>query len=68
MLATSRNVLFPGHNHLLNTSTNDPSFVGAQAIIKVPGYEYWWLSGGYDLEIRHFYMWLACKDSGFFAQ
>ena len=26
MLATSKNVLFPGHNHLLTTSTKDPSF------------------------------------------
>ena len=24
-LATSKNVLFPGHNHLLNTGTDDPS-------------------------------------------
>ena len=24
MLATYRNVLFPGHNHLLTTSTGDP--------------------------------------------
>ena len=25
MLATSKNVLFPGHNHLLTASGNDPS-------------------------------------------
>ena len=25
MLATSKNVLFPGHNHLLTTSTDDPT-------------------------------------------
>ena len=25
MLATSKNVIFPGHNHLLTTSTDDPS-------------------------------------------
>ena len=25
MLATSKNVLFPGHNHLLTTGANDPS-------------------------------------------
>ena len=25
MLATSRNILFPGHNHLLTTGTDDPS-------------------------------------------
>ena len=27
MLATSQNVLFPGHNHLLTTGTNDPSLL-----------------------------------------
>ena len=25
MLATSKNVLFPGHNHLLTTGANDPT-------------------------------------------
>ena len=25
MLATSKNVLFPGHNHLLITGTHDPT-------------------------------------------
>ena len=25
MLATSKNVLFPGHNHLLTTGADDPS-------------------------------------------
>ena len=25
MLAISKNVLFPGHNHLLTTGTDDPS-------------------------------------------
>ena len=25
MLATSKNVLFPGHSHLLTTGTDDPS-------------------------------------------
>ena len=34
MLATSNNVLFPGHNQLLATFTNDPSLAGARAIIK----------------------------------
>ena len=54
MLATSKNVLFPGHNHLLTTGTDDPSLVGARAIIKVSGHQYWWLADGYDLEIGHF--------------
>ena len=58
MLAISKNVLFPGHNHLL-TSTDDLSFAGAQAIIKVSRHQYRWLAGGYYLEIGHFQKWLA---------
>ena len=46
MPATSKNVLFPGPNHLLTTSADDPSFAGAQAIIKVSGHQHWWLAGG----------------------
>ena len=48
MLATSKIVLFPCHNHLLITSTDSS---GAQAIIKVPGQQ--WLTGSYNLEILH---------------
>ena len=33
MLATAKNVLFPGHNHLLTTGADDPSLTGARAII-----------------------------------
>ena len=54
MLATSKNVLFPGHNHLLATGTDDPSLAGALVIIKVSGHQYRWLAGGYDLEIGRF--------------
>ena len=54
MLATSKNVLFPGHNPLLTTGADDPSLAGTQAIIKVSGHQHWWLAGGYDLEIGHF--------------
>ena len=46
LLATSKNVLFSGHNHLLTTSTDDPSFACARAIIKVWGHQYRWLAGG----------------------
>ena len=53
MLATSKNVLFPGHNHLLTIGTDYPT-LGARAIIKVKGHHHWWLAGGYDLEIDHF--------------
>ena len=59
MLTTSNNVLFPGHNHLLASGTDDSSPAGAQAIIKVSGHQYWWLESRYDLEIGHFQKWLA---------
>ena len=61
----------PDHNHLLTASTDDPTLDGAQAIIKVSGHQYQWLTGGYDLQIGHFrsdqhggYL----VDSGCFAQ
>ena len=53
MLAISKDVLFSGHNYLLITSTDDPSlYVSPEH--KVSGHHYWWLAGGYDLEIGHF--------------
>ena len=61
MLATSKNVLFPGHIHLLTTDTEDPSLAGAQAIIKVSGHQYRWLAGGYNLDIGHFQKWLTWR-------
>ena len=55
MLVTSKNVLFPGHNHLLTTGTDDPSLAGARAINKVSGHhQYQWLASAFDLEIWHF--------------
>ena len=39
MLATSKNVLIPGHSHLLTTGTDDTSVAGAPAIIKALGLE-----------------------------
>ena len=53
MLSTSKNALFPGHNHLLITSADDLT-QGAWAIIKVLGHQHRWLAGGSDLEIGHF--------------
>ena len=53
MLATSDDVLFNGHNHLLTTGTDDPSLDGAWVIIKMLGHQDWWLAGGCDLKIRH---------------
>ena len=50
MLATSKNVLLPGPNHLLTTNTDDLTLIIARAlakvIIKVPGHQYQWLAGG----------------------
>ena len=40
MLATSKNAVFPGQNHLLTTSTDDASLAGTQAIIKVKGHQH----------------------------
>ena len=54
MLATSKNVLYPGYNHWLITNTDDRSLAGTWAIIKGLGHQYQWLAGGYDLEIGHF--------------
>ena len=54
MLSTSENVLFPGHNCLLTTGTDDPSLASAQVTIKVSGSQHRWLAGGHDLDIKHF--------------
>ena len=56
MLGISKNVLYPGHNHLLTTSTDDPRW---RSDDKVSVLQYQWLPGGYDLEIEHFSKWLA---------
>ena len=54
MPATSNNVIFPGHNHLLTTGHQPDTL-----IIKVKDHQYRWLADGYDLEIGHFQKWLA---------
>ena len=70
MLATSKNVLLPGHNHLLTTGADDPALsllpdCQQRAMIKVKGHQYQWLAGGYDLEVGHFQRWLAwCLAGG----
>ena len=46
MLATSKNVLFPGHNHLLTTGIDKPLLAGTWAIMKVSGHQHWMLAGG----------------------
>ena len=65
MLATSKNVLFPHHNHLLTTGSDDPSLAGTRAMIKVSGHQYRWLAGGYDLEMDIFRSGLHGGHSGF---
>ena len=42
MIATSKNVVFPGHQYLLTISTDEPSLAAAWTIIKVSGYQYQW--------------------------
>ena len=58
MRATSKNVPFPGHNRLqppvLITEHLIITLADARAIIKLSGHQYWWLAGGYDLEIGQF--------------
>ena len=55
MLATSKNVLFPGHNYLLTTGIDDRHFDYHQiAREPVKGHQYQWLVGGHDLEIGQF--------------
>ena len=55
----AKNVLIPNHNHLLTTSTIDPSLAGTWAIIKELGHQNPRLAGGYDLDTGTFLKWLA---------
>ena len=52
--ATSKNVLFPGHNILLTTGADDPILWLSAKSQQMKDHQYQWLAGGYDLEIRHF--------------
>ena len=62
MLATSKNVLFPGQVIITCTDNHRHWWPGtliialapAKVIIKVKGHQYWWLACGYHLEIGHF--------------
>ena len=54
MLATSKIVLFPGHNRLLTTGTDDLTLYLSSESQRVKGHQYRWLAGGYGLEIGHF--------------
>ena len=51
MLATSKNVLLAGHNHLLTTITDDPSLVFLLRNNQSVSHQHWWLAGSYDLKI-----------------
>ena len=49
MLSTSKNVLFPGHNHLLTTRADDLTLLiisraPAWVVIKVKSHQHWWTS------------------------
>ena len=46
MLATSKNVLFPGPNHLLTTGADDPTLCLLPEHQRVKGHQYQWLAGG----------------------
>ena len=50
MLATSKNVLFPGHSHLLTTVLRTIHFKYHPRTIKLSGHQHQWLAGSYDLE------------------
>ena len=54
MLATSKNVLFPGYNHLPTTGDDDSTLLLLPDRQQVKGHQYRWLAGGYDLEIGRF--------------
>ena len=59
MLATSKNVLFPVHNHLLTSGADDLTLLiitlaDTGTIIKVSGRQHQRLADGYDMEIGHF--------------
>ena len=55
MLATCKNIPFPGHKHLLTTGADDPTLIIARVpvrvIIKVKGHQH----SGYDLEMGLFW-------------
>ena len=44
MLATSKNIQFPGPNHLLTIGADDPLLAGAPDQVK--GHQHRWLAGG----------------------
>ena len=53
ILITSKNVLFPGYNHLITTGADDLTLLLLPEPQWVRGPQYRWLVGGYDLEIIH---------------
>ena len=58
MFSTSKNVLFPGYNHLLPLVLMTLHFnyhrAGTRAIIKVSDHQQQLLAYGYDMEIGQF--------------
>ena len=47
MLATFKDVLFPGHNQLLTIGTDD--LTGVRVTIRVSGHQYRWLAWKYNI-------------------
>ena len=45
MPSISKNVFFPGHNHLLTTGADDSLLAGTRAITKVLHHQHRWLAG-----------------------
>ena len=54
MLATSKNVLLPGHKHLLTPVLMTRHFDYRPNASEMKGHQYLWLAGGYDPEIGLF--------------
>ena len=54
MLATFKNILFPGHIHRYKwPDTLIITWTSVRVIIKVSGHQYQWLAGGYYQEIGY---------------
>ena len=51
MLATFKNDLFRGYNHLLTSGADDPTLRLLAKCQRVNDHQYWWLAGGYVLEM-----------------
>ena len=53
MLVPSKNVLFPGSNHLLTTGADDSTLWLLPQCPLMKGHQHWWFAGVYNLEKGH---------------